>query len=710
MEKTLEGIICLEVEEAQLSLKQSGFLTGGTAGYWLVQFSFSGKAWNGLTKTAVLTWRQGGEAKTLHLLLDYSERITIPPELLTEPGAIYVGIFGIGGKAIRLATNFIRLDVRAGSWSNHTPPEPLPDIYQQIIARLQEVSAGADAAVLLAEQMTKMANDRIDQAITASSLPSFAEIADLRLGTDGTRYGAAGEAVRKQLDQLREEKMDKDAAGSITYGMLSQEVRECLTGGAAAVVGQGAVLAENLANKAVTPEKTSFFRKIRGAIDPSKNLFDGNFQRIYMTGTTGKLALSENENGKLAVIEIQPNTSYSVTLNLHTTLKVGSSSRMLSAGDAIDGGINVSMGTDAYQTVRTTGPNDRYLYVSVTNPATDHLDDSEVYLKVIASDKAVLPAENELYANARYVPNGVDIYSREQVDKIVRSALQSQFLKVRKTGQDFYISIPCAKAERFVRYAFRRVDSDKINMHQWRLLTTDIVDEQDVVLFSLDTQTEWEGAVLEENASDFIGGYHGNEVNQEFSFFLDGRPISANTEDFTCSGREVRILSCSLLNRSGSTDIPLFIRWKAIVWNSIDRLFSVENSWTALRDINISQSKLGMISCRYQDGYGHTLAQFAQKNDDFSSISLSQPFSGFGGKQISRFDLWGQNSDGALSLSVECESADYPKKSQFLSDFREQNRCKAYFDVTGRHQMRKDEKLCSKTKIRVDLAPLSSGE
>jgi len=705
----LEGTIYLEAEEGQLSLKQGGFLTGGTAGYWQLQFHFSGKAWNGLSKTAVLTWTQSGIPQTQHFLLDKSDSFILPAELLAEPGAIYTGVFGIGGKHIRLSTNFVRLDIRPGSWAGQQPPDPLPDIYQQIIARLQEVTAEAQAVLLKAEELARAANARVDQAITSSPAPTFSELADLRLGADGTRYGAAGEAVRQQLSVLMEDKLDKNAAGSISYGMLSQEVREILTGGsAAAVVGKEAVLAENLAAKAVTPDKTSFFRKVRGSIDPSQNLFDGNYLRIYLTGTTGGLTLSNNDKGKLAIIEIQPNTSYSVAVNIHTTLKVGSSSRLLSAGEAIDGGINVSMGTNAYQTVRTSGPNDKYLYVSVTNPATDHLDDSEVYLKVVASDKAVLPAENELYSAFRYVPSGVDVYSRQQVESLVQSVSVSQTLKIRKTGQDFYIYLPCSKQDVFVRYAYRRVDSDKINMHQWRILTTDLVDSLDTILFSLDTQTEWEGAILETNAPDYVGGYHGCEVNQAFSFFLDGKLVSPNDPDFSQSGREVRIFSQSAINRSGSTDIPLFLRWKSEVWNAAERSFYVENKWQALQQVEISQAKLCMISCRYQDPYGNPLAQYARKYDDFASIGLGQPFSGFGGKNVNRFDIWGRNEDGALSLSIEnLKQQEFSGRSQYLSDFREQKRCKVYFDITGRYTMKKDEVLSSAAKIHVDFAPLA---
>ena len=701
-----EGIIYLEAEEGQLSLKQGGLLTSGSAGCWQARFTFTGRIWNGLSKTAVFTWQREGEPQTLHLLLDHGA-LTIPAGLLAEPGAIYLGVFGIGGDCVRLTTNFVRLDVREGSWSAQPPLDPLPDIYQQIIAKLQEVSAQAQAVLAQAEHLSAMANARVDQALTAAPMPSLAEISDLRLGTDGTRYGTAGEAVRKQLSALESEMVERGAAGSVTYGMLSQEVRECLTGGSAAVVGKEAVLAENLADKAVTPEKTTFFRKIRDALDPSVNLFDGEFRRMYLAGTTGKLILTENEGGKLAIIEAQPNTSYSITLNLHTTLKVGSSPSLLSAGDVIDGGISATVGSEAHQTVRTTGPNDRYLYVSVTNPTIDHLDDSEVYLKIIVSDKAVLPAENELYSAARYVPRGVDLYTRGQVDGLIAAALDSRSLKLRKEGQDFYISVPCSKDGVYTRYAYRRVDSDKINMHQWRLLKTDLVDEQDLVLYSLDTQTEWEGAVLETNAQDFIGGYHGSEINQSFSLFLDGREIPVEGEDFTMRGREVRAISQSQLNRH-SAGVPLFTRWKSLVWEAESRSFSVENKWKALREVEISQSKLCSVSCKYQDDTGHPLAQFARKNDDYSQLDLSQPFSGFTGKEITRFDLWGENDDGAFSLSLETDNPSYPNQNQYLSDFRSQERCKVYFDVTGRCRLAKDECIVSKARIRVDFAPKAS--
>src|SRR5699024_5181674 len=64
-----------------------------------------------------------------------------------------------------------------------------------------------------------------------------------------------------------------------------------------------------LANEAVSPEKTNFFTK-------GKNLFDGMFLEgfAYFTGGNhGNIGASSGVNRFVAVVEIEPNQTYTVT-------------------------------------------------------------------------------------------------------------------------------------------------------------------------------------------------------------------------------------------------------------------------------------------------------------------------------------------------------------------------------------------------------------
>ena len=62
-----------------------------------------------------------------------------------------------------------------------------------------------------------------------------------------------------KTDATLKTKVTVNQPASITSVMLSQEVREQMTGGSVAVVGKNAVLNENIANGQVTREKTNFY-------------------------------------------------------------------------------------------------------------------------------------------------------------------------------------------------------------------------------------------------------------------------------------------------------------------------------------------------------------------------------------------------------------------------------------------------------------------
>lgn len=68
--------------------------------------------------------------------------------------------------------------------------------------------------------------------------------------------------INKKVDDTNkalQSKVSVNQAGAISSVMLSQEVREQMTGGSVAVVGKNAVLNENIANGQVTREKTNFY-------------------------------------------------------------------------------------------------------------------------------------------------------------------------------------------------------------------------------------------------------------------------------------------------------------------------------------------------------------------------------------------------------------------------------------------------------------------
>jgi len=99
-------------------------------------------------------------------------------------------------------------------------------------------------------------DERIDNIIVGSIEGASAqEIIDARQGE--VTLGANITKVKSQLA----EKLTQ-GIGAVTNADLSQEVKESMTGGSVAVVGENAVLTENIVNQAVTMKKTNFIKTV----------------------------------------------------------------------------------------------------------------------------------------------------------------------------------------------------------------------------------------------------------------------------------------------------------------------------------------------------------------------------------------------------------------------------------------------------------------
>lgn len=83
---------------------------------------------------------------------------------------------------------------------------------------------------------------------------------------DSKAEKAEVEKLTSQLDNITQQKLDKNAILSMSN--MGQDVKEAMTGGSVAVVGKDTILAENIVDRQVTPNKTSFYYR------ESNNLYD----------------------------------------------------------------------------------------------------------------------------------------------------------------------------------------------------------------------------------------------------------------------------------------------------------------------------------------------------------------------------------------------------------------------------------------------------
>ncbi len=140
------------VKGQALRLKAHPLLAADSKNYLKACFEFSSE-WNGRTKTAVF---EGSGGTVYHMLLD-GDSCMVPAEVIAAPG-FTVSVFG----GDRLTTQMVFVEVEpSGCLTGVTPPEPTPDIYDQLIG---EVEAYAEQAKEYSEQAQAHCEEAGDRA------------------------------------------------------------------------------------------------------------------------------------------------------------------------------------------------------------------------------------------------------------------------------------------------------------------------------------------------------------------------------------------------------------------------------------------------------------------------------------------------------------------------------------------------------------------
>lgn len=418
------------------------------------------------------------------------------------------------------------------------------------------------------------------------------------------------------------------------------------------------------------------------------NLFTGEYERNTSIEGSEPFNYIYRDGGRTAIMSVVPNTDYTLIRETPSRFNWGTATRILELGEPLDGSIKMNQSGSGETTSPTvvnfrTGSNDYFLYVntSVTN--------EDKFLKVVEGTVTNV-------GNFNYTDKKLDNSFKEWLINFIHqeSTVAGNDTKIscRFTYPDLLeIFVPCSSGN-YVKYDYRYVDVDSINMHQWRVLKTYITDSSFNVLQDLDTQTEWEGAIREVGASDFMGGTHGDETNTSISFLFDGKEVPM-TSSFNIDVDWVKIVNHSLLNRVGDTSTNLLRRIKIQEWTK--ETYKIENDYKCLVDFEIDQSKIVMASARYNNGNSN-LIRYGRRNTDFFRGGMSA--SGVGGlgnktKTANYIEMWGDN----LYIGVELASqvSQYPNTNQYIENFNNESipRAKIYYDITGNYSIKAEEKI-----------------
>ena len=269
-------------------------------------------------------------------------------------------------------------------------------------------------------------------------------------------------------------------------------------------------------------------------------------------------------------------------------------------------------------------------------------------------------------------------------------------LSVRKVGNDIDIYYPCKFSEHFIHYHFCRVDRDSENMHQWRMYSVRLASPEKKELIKLYDQIEWEGAILEKGAKDFIGGYHGDERGVSLSILADTCLMDPQ-EDFDITCRYLRLSTVSYLDRCDTPGDAVFLRFKDLTFDQNG--YTIHNRFELLQDFNIERFESIMMSFPLKIGDQRFITHAASNthpNPAFISLNPSENrgnpiFSG--DAKATTFEVFAPAQHFYARVQGLFDPERYPNGFRVVDNWRvgSDHTFKAYFNLTGRYQAVKGE-------------------
>lgn len=125
--------IKVKCTDQMLEFIESPIVASGGFNEDKVMFEFC-PLWDGFTKTGVFYVNKGEYYESL---LDEENTCIIPHEVLQNPGKMFFGVFGVNKNNITRTSETVKYKIVQGAITEDAKPsDPTPDIYEQILAKL----------------------------------------------------------------------------------------------------------------------------------------------------------------------------------------------------------------------------------------------------------------------------------------------------------------------------------------------------------------------------------------------------------------------------------------------------------------------------------------------------------------------------------------------------------------------------------------------
>lgn len=437
----------------------------------------------------------------------------------------------------------------------------------------------------------------------------------------------------------------------------------------------GSINGAKLEDGSVTADKLTIIKR-------SANLFDGNYANYKLTGGNGALKLANGDsNCKTAIIEIKPNTKYSIIRQVPSRFNYGTATHKLEVGETLDGSINANKSgtgethSDPYVII-TTGENDKYLYVNTT------IDGKNILLQIVEGEQTEFTVRDY-----RLKLNNIDIYNRDEVDKKI-----AQKCRFVKGGTHCTITTEKSK------YIFKRVTDNSINVDAWRLYQGVLTDSTGNS-YTMWSGSDAEGAIQIVGEEDFVCGYHGDEKVDTINIIIDGKPIDM-ANDYDVEFDVMTILSTSRVyhcNTSASAGTQAFTRNKIIKIEK-DKI-TISNRFECLEDLVINRAAIALFQC-YKSSNMKTLINKFSNNNDLVLYDVPTTADGAmpsNSKDMTEVTFYSDFGEITVKLN---KGNEHEKYMGYMQNFNDQKRLKVYFDyIKGATNVKTGDILQSEFEI-----------
>lgn len=323
------------------------------------------------------------------------------------------------------------------------------------------------------------------------------------------------------------------------------------------------LIKNGISNKTILPKHTTFVRE-------SKNLLIGEYiENHYVNWSDGELVFN---NGYSSTKFIKINSGDRVVINHHNPIA------FYDEDYRYIGGIN-GPATDSvnYTLVpgEIEGQNLKGIYTIPSGVA---------YIRVtIANGNDTQLEYGEECTD--YVEPGLFI------DNLIipkKEIITSEYT-FKKIGDVCYINTPKAY------YEFRKVTDKSINIDTWRLYTGQLKNSD--MKYTMWRNSDAEGAILIQDESDFVCGFHGDEIMTDIKIIIDGEFIDLKN-NINRNFNNIDIIVKSKVyhcNTSSLANTQVFERVKSINFNKDS--VEVSNKFKCLTDVMIKKLALNLFQC-----------------------------------------------------------------------------------------------------------------